>query len=116
MRELFLLGLTPPPETKDPHTTLLLSFVSGTLVTATIIGAVLASRANTDGAKAAMAHLSARIRSWWVMAAIFSATVILGPIFTTVRFTLVSFLAMREFITLNRTERADHEILFWAFL
>ncbi|MEQ1843437.1 MAG: phosphatidate cytidylyltransferase, partial [Verrucomicrobiales bacterium] len=99
----------------DPHTQLLLSLVLGILVIATIIGAVLSSRAKSDGARATMANLNARIRSWWVMAAIFSATVLLGPIFTTVLFALLSFLAMREFITLNRTERADHEILFWAF-
>ncbi len=99
----------------DPHTRLLLSLVLGILVIATIIGAVLSSRAESDGARATMANLNARIRSWWVMAAVFSATVLLGPIFTTVLFALLSFLAMREFITLNRTERADHEILFWAF-
>ena len=43
------------------------------------------------------------------MAAIFSATILLGPTFTTVLFAALSFLAMREFVTLTRTDRADHE-------
>jgi phosphatidate cytidylyltransferase len=49
------------------------------------------------------------------MAGVFCATMVLGHLFTTVLFGLLSFLALREFITLNRTERADHEVLFWAF-
>lgn len=99
----------------DSHTRLLLCLVGAILVIASLIGAVLARRSRDAASAATIANLNARIRSWWVMAAIFSATILLGPIFTTVLFAMLSFLAMREFITLNRTERADHEILFWAF-
>lgn len=99
----------------DPHTRLLLSIVGGILVVASLIGAILSRRCHDAAAAQTIANLNARIRSWWFMAAIFSATILLGPIFTTVLFAMLSFLAMREFITLNRTERADHEILFWAF-
>jgi phosphatidate cytidylyltransferase len=99
----------------DSDTRLLLSIVGGILVVSSVIGFILSRRAATDSAKATVANLNARIRSWWVMAAIFSATILLGPVFTTVLFALLSFLAMREFITLTKTERADHEVLFWAF-
>jgi phosphatidate cytidylyltransferase len=99
----------------DPHTKLLLSIVGGILVIASVIGAILSRRYRDGAAASTIANLNSRIRSWWVMAAIFSATILLGPIFTTVLFAMLSFLAMREFITLNRTERADHEVLFWAF-
>jgi len=99
----------------DPHTGLLLAIVGGILVIASLIGAILSRRCRDSPAAPTIANLNARIRSWWVMAAIFGATILLGPIFTTVLFAILSFLAMREFITLNRTDRADHEILFWAF-
>lgn len=99
----------------DPHTKLLLGIVGGILVIASLIGAILARRCRDGAAAPTIANLNARIRSWWVMAVIFSATILLGSVFTTVLFALLSFLAMREFITLNRTERADHEVLFWAF-
>ncbi len=99
----------------DPETKRLLGLVGGILVIASIIGFILSRRARSDAAKATIANLNARIRSWWVMAAIFSATILLGPTFTTVLFALLSFLAMREFITLTRTDRADHEVLFRAF-
>ena len=75
----------------DPDTRLLLSIVGGILVVSSAIGFVLARRASTDSAKATIANLNARIRSWWVMAAIFSATILLGPVFTTVLFALLSF-------------------------
>lgn len=91
------------------------SVVIGILIVASIAGAILASRVKSEAAKATVANLNARTRSWWGMAAVFSAAVYLGPLFTTVLFGGLSFLAMREFITLNRTERADHEVLFWAF-
>ncbi len=93
----------------------LLGAVLGILVVASIIGAVCAARATTDKGRATVANLNARIRSWWVMAAIFGTTLALGPLFTTLLFAGLSFLAMREFITLNRTGRADHAVLFWAF-
>ena len=91
------------------------STVLGILVIASVVGAILARRVTSDSAIATVANLNARTRSWWGMSAVFGATMLLGPIFTTVLFGCLSFLAMREFITLNRTERPDHEVLFWAF-
>ena len=99
----------------DRDTQILAAIVIGILVTASLVGFVLARRSRSEAARATVANLNARIRSWWVMAAIFSATILLGPVFTTVLFAALSFLAMREFITLTRTDRADHEVLFWAF-
>ena len=99
----------------DPELVYLLSTVLGILVVASIIGAICAARVTSEGARTTVANLNARIKSWWVMALVFSLTILLGAVFTTVLFAALSFLAMREFITLNRTERADHAVLFWAF-
>jgi phosphatidate cytidylyltransferase len=99
----------------DPDTRLLFILLFALLVVATSVGMVLARRTLSETARATIANLNARIRSWWVMAGIFCAAVAAGHLFTTVLFAALSFLAMREFITLNRTERADHEVLFWAF-
>ena len=99
----------------DNDTKWLLAIVGGILVLASVAGFILAQRCRSDEARATIANLNARIRSWWVMAAIFCATILLGATFTTILFALLSFLAMREFITLTRTDRADHEVLIWAF-
>jgi phosphatidate cytidylyltransferase len=49
------------------------------------------------------------------MCAIFAITLAVGRAGSLVLFGLLSFLALREFITLTRTHRADHRTLFWAF-
>ena len=99
----------------DKELVLLFSIVASILVVASIIGAILARRVTTQKARDTVANLNARTRSWWFMTLIFCASVWLGPLFTTLLFACISFLALREFITLNQTERADHGVLFWVF-
>jgi phosphatidate cytidylyltransferase len=60
-------------------------------------------------------NLSARIRSWWLMSAIFVVTALIGPLGSVFLFAMISFLALREFITLTPTRRGDHRALFWTF-
>ncbi|MCP5541282.1 MAG: phosphatidate cytidylyltransferase [Akkermansiaceae bacterium] len=98
-----------------PLTLRLILIVAGILVISSIAGFVLSRRVKSEVGRSTVQNLNARIRSWWVMAAVFCSTLLLGSGSTTVLFALISFLAMREFITLNRTERADHAVLFWAF-
>ena len=85
------------------------------LVVASLIGAVLARRARTDAGRATIANMNARIRAWWVMAAVVAAALLLGRIAATVLFGLLSVLALREFITITPTRRGDHATLFWSF-
>ena len=89
--------------------------VVGLLVVASVIGFVLSRRAKTDGARATVTNLNARIRAWWVMVAVFGIATATGGIGSIVLFGLMSFLAMREFLTLAPTSRSDHAVLFWAF-
>ena len=89
--------------------------VGGVLVIASIIGAILAKTAKTDQARATIANMNARTGAWWVMVIIFGGALVCGRITTVVLFGLLSFLALREFITLTPTRRGDHRALFWAF-
>jgi phosphatidate cytidylyltransferase len=56
-----------------------------------------------------------RVRAWWMMAAILIAGFLLGYVATLVLFGLVSFWALREFVTMTPTRRGDHRTLFWVF-
>jgi len=89
--------------------------VGGVLVIASIIGAILAKTAKTDQARATIANMNARTGAWWVMVIIFGGALAGGRTTTVVLFGLLSFLALREFITLTPTRRGDHRALFWAF-
>lgn len=51
----------------------------------------------------------------WVGASVFWVAWIAGPVAATLLFGLLSFLALREFITLMHTRRSDHRSLLLAF-
>jgi phosphatidate cytidylyltransferase len=96
----------------------LLKLVAGVvalLVVASIVGFVLSRTAKSDGARATVKNLNARIRAWWVMVFVFGIAVATGGIGSVVLFALMSFLAMREFMTLAPTAQTDHAALFFAF-
>ena len=59
-----------------------------------------------------------RIRAWWLMCTVLAAAFFLGSWSTpttVVLFGLISFWALREFITLTPTRLGDHRTLFWVF-
>jgi len=89
--------------------------VLGLLVVSSIVGAVLARVVKSEGGRATVANMNARIRAWWLMAAVFAVSLSTGGVGSVVLFGLLSFLALREFITLTPTRRADHMTLFWTF-
>ncbi len=62
------------------------------------------------------AELRARVRSWWIMAALFFAAVALGSRLSIWFFGFLSFWAMKEYITLLKTRPADHGGLVLLFL
>ena len=89
--------------------------VLGLLALSSLTGLVLKAVIRKPEAQATISNLNARIGAWWIMSAIFALTLVIGPIGSLVLFGLMSFLALREYVTLLRTRRADHRTLFWAF-
>jgi phosphatidate cytidylyltransferase len=85
------------------------------LVVASILGAVLTRRVTSDAGRATIANLNARIRAWWVMSAVFALAVLTRGAGSVLLFALISFLALREFITLVPTRHGDHRTLLWVF-
>lgn len=100
---------------RDPQLLWLFGGVLALLVVASAIGAVLARAARSDARRAVINNLNARTRSWWKMSAVFALTLLVGRIGSLVLFGLLSFLALREYITLVPTRRGDHRTLFWSF-
>ena len=89
--------------------------VLGGLIIASLVGYILSRRAKTDNAKATVENLNARIRAWWSMIAIFAAALLAGPGGSLILFGFISFLALREYVSLIPTVPADHRTLFWTF-
>ncbi len=61
-------------------------------------------------------ELVLRMRSWWVMITIFAVAITLSRTTSLVFFGFVSFLALKEFLSMVPTRRADRRVLFWVYL
>lgn len=85
------------------------------LVAGSLAGWILARRAQGEAGARLAADVHARTRAWWLMVIVVLGALLGGHTSTIVLFGLLSFLALREFVTLAPTRRADHRTLFWAF-
>ncbi len=61
-------------------------------------------------------ELRRRVQSWWVMAALIAAALVAGSEALTLLFAIVSFLALKEFLSLAPTRREDRLIILFAYL
>jgi phosphatidate cytidylyltransferase len=99
----------------DPQLVWAFAGVLGLLAISTLIGLALKLAIKKPEAQATISNLNARIGAWWIMTLIFALTLVISPIGSFVLFGLMSFLALREYVTLLPTRRADHRTLFWTF-
>ncbi|MBL8297210.1 MAG: phosphatidate cytidylyltransferase [Rhodanobacteraceae bacterium] len=86
--------------------------IVGLLSLASASGWLLARR---KGQTSVIRNLNERVRAWWIMVAVLGACFGLGPSATLIVFALISFFALREFITLTPTRASDHRPLAVAF-
>lgn len=100
---------------QDRALVLLVSGVLGLLVVASIAGALLSRRVTSAAGRATVDNVNARIRAWWIMVGVFVGAVAAGRGASIVLFGFISFLALREFVTLAPTRPGDHRALFWSF-
>lgn len=96
----------------DPRVLPALAGIFGILVLAT--GVHLLLRKAKPGLD--LSEIGVRIRSWWVMATVFALAMALSRNVSLVFFALVSFLALKEYLSLIPTRRADRGLLFWVYL
>ena len=100
---------------RDPKMVWLFGGVLCLLAISSVVGGILRSRQKPGVSRTTIDNLNARIRAWWKMCAIFAASILVGRIGSLILFGVISFLAMREYMTLVPTRRGDHRTLFWSF-
>ena len=93
----------------------MLMLVLQILALASVLGFALHLIFREGPAAEAVSGFNARIGTWWAMLIVFTAALVVGKYGSVVLFGLVSFLALREFITLTPTRRGDHRALFYTF-
>ena len=85
------------------------------LLIASAVSAALRWRAPGGRASPTLENLSARINAWWVMVLVLAAAFWAGKAGIVTLFAFVSFMALREFVSLVYTRRGDHRALALAF-
>lgn len=99
------------PSDLSPFSTLVAGILSF-LGAATLISRLVAIRA---GDTPTMVNLRDRIHAWWVLVGLGLPMLALGKGVTIVMFAVLSFLTLREFISLTPTRQGDRIVLFGAF-
>ncbi len=94
---------------------MILMGVIGIMVLATLIGEYLKSRYSPNHENEAIENLVLRIYGWWYMVITLAIALLAGHVGITILFFLLSFGAMREFLTLTEKRRADHRALVLSY-
>ncbi len=85
------------------------------LIIASTIGYMLARKQTESGPNPVIENLNARINAWWVMIGVIGLAFVWGRAGVIILFGLLSFAALREFVSLTNTRRADHLVLAMVF-
>lgn len=85
------------------------------LVVASICGWTLKASIARGMPHPTIDNLNARIKAWWVMVLVISLAFLFGKTGVILLFALISFFALREFLTLTYTRGADYGALAGAF-
>jgi phosphatidate cytidylyltransferase len=82
------------------------------LIFASIVSAILRRAAPGEAAT----ELTRRVNSWWVMIVIFTFAILTTRVVSTVFLALMTFLALKEYLSLVPTRRVDRSVLLWIYL
>jgi phosphatidate cytidylyltransferase len=82
------------------------------LIGATIIVNYLHSR----GGSGEFDEVVQRLRTWWLIIVLLSSAILLSSNASLIFFALISFLGLKEFLTLAPTRRVDRNVLFYVYL
>jgi phosphatidate cytidylyltransferase len=100
------------PAHPQPRVLATLGGVFALLVVATLVLAVL--RRARPGLE--LTEVRLRVKTWWIMAGVFTLAMVVSRTISLVFFAFLSFLALKEYLSLIPTRRVDREVLLLAYL
>ena len=98
---------------QPPQIATIFSAVFAVLLLASVIGQLLKRRHGADNET--ISNLNSRIYAWWLMSLVLLFAFWLGRIGTTILFFLISFAALREFMSLVYNRRSDYNSMVMCF-
>lgn len=102
------------PSFDFPTIILLVAILAG-LSIALGVGRLVGRRRDSSIDPAIVRAFDRRVAAWLTMTAILAVAAIVSRYVVVTLFGLLSFWALREFVTMTPTRRADHRALFWTF-
>jgi phosphatidate cytidylyltransferase len=91
-------------------------WVLGAIVALLVVASVIVAFMRRGDVANKHVELAARVRSWWVLVAVFAIAISFRRSIAIGFFAILSFLALKEYLSLIPTRRADRRVLFWAYL
>ena len=115
-QSLQILGVIPQQQAALNNTTIvLILIVLVGLILLLLAGQILKRQPESHIDPAIIRNFNKRVTTWLTICALlFVALFFQNKLITVVLFGLVSFWALREFITMTPTRRGDHRTLFWV--
>jgi phosphatidate cytidylyltransferase len=95
-----------------PAVQLVMGIVLGVLVFATIVAQIFIRLKPGK----TWNEINTRIRSWWTIVLVLFADIAIAKKATVIFLGFISFLALKEYLSLIPTRRSDRRVLFWAYL
>lgn len=99
----------------NPEIVFLFAGLLAILVIGTSTGMIMGRTVRSESGIETVRNINSRMKAWWLMCIVFTIAVLTVPAGSIVMFSLTSFLAFREYVTIAPTRRGDHRVLFWAF-
>jgi phosphatidate cytidylyltransferase len=99
----------------DEQVALLFVILFGTLALVSAASILMSLREHPMGSQEGRLRFKRDLRAVWVGMLLFWLAWMSGPVGATIFFGLFSFVALREFISLQHTRRSDHRTLILAF-
>lgn len=81
-----------------------------------ISGSLISSRLERQQPDKDYTELRQRVQSWWLMIGILFAALLFNQTLAVVFFGFLSFLALKEFLSIVPTRQTDRRVIFWAYL
>jgi phosphatidate cytidylyltransferase len=100
-----VLGLTP-------HSVLVIGLILAGLSAATLFVARLHRRSPQHD----FSELENRLKSWWIIVALLTAALVMGRGATLLLLAFISYLALKEYLSMIPTRRQDRAVLFFVYL
>ena len=100
----------------DATAWILIAVVLGVLGLLMLAGQYLKRQPESKFDPAIVGKFNQRLIFWFMICVLLAVSLLLGRVPTIILFGLLSFWALREFVTMTPTRRGDHRTLFWVFL